>query len=70
MAQHSDETPPLAELIAQALTAMRATHEHLTELIQREGSLAALVQTAVGTALLRDLRQEVDHLDKLLPFKG
>jgi hypothetical protein len=65
-----NDPQPTAELMARTLTSMRAAYADLTELAQHRGGMAGLVNNSHGTALLHDLRREVDQLNKLLPFKG
>lgn len=64
------DAQPSPELIERTLTSLRVAHEDLTELIAHHNGIAALVQTARGTALLHDLRLDINQLNKLLPFKG
>jgi hypothetical protein len=64
------DSPPTAELIARTLTSMRAAHADLTELAGYRDGMAGLVNTSRGTALLHDLRREINQLNTLLPFKG
>jgi hypothetical protein len=65
-----NDPEPIDDLIARTLTSLRAAHADLTQLTAYQGGIAALVHTAKGTALLHDLRQEINYLNKLLPFKG
>ncbi|MGH3564123.1 MAG: hypothetical protein ACRDTN_20675 [Mycobacterium sp.] len=58
------------ELIAQTVNSLRAVHADLAKLNETEDGLAVLAKTASGTALLHDLRLEIDRLHKLLPFKS
>jgi hypothetical protein len=61
---------PTAELISRTLNSLRTAYENLAELTDTEGGINALVHTSHGTALLHDLRWEIDRLHKLLPFKS
>lgn len=59
-----------AELIERTLASLRAASADLQELAEHQGGITALVQTARGTALIHDLRLELNQLNKLLPFKS
>ncbi|HEX7323228.1 MAG TPA: hypothetical protein VF299_09915 [Mycobacterium sp.] len=63
-------TQSTAELIAQTVNAIRAVHADLLKLNETEEGISILTRTASGTALLHDLRLEINQLYKLLPFKG
>lgn len=69
MTQESESTPT-ADQIERTLTAVRAAYEALRHIPSDQGAITALVQTAKGTAALHDLRQEINRLNTLLPFKG
>lgn len=69
MTQESESTPS-ADQIDCTLTSVRAAYEALRQITADRGAITALVQTAKGTAVLHDLRQEINRLNKLLPFKG
>lgn len=63
-------TTATAELIARTLDSVRIACEDLSELAEHKNGITAVVQTAKGTALIHDLRKELDKLNKILPFKG
>ena len=58
------------DLIARTLDSVRIAYEDLSELAEHAGGIQAVVQTARGTALIHDLRKQIDLINKLLPFKG
>lgn len=64
------DAQPTTELIARTLDSVRAACEDLSELAGHQNGIAAVVQTAKGTALIHDLRKELDQLNKVLPFKS
>jgi hypothetical protein len=66
----SNAQQPSADLIGRTLNSLRAAYEDLAELTDTAGGINALVHTSHGTALLHDLRREIDRLNKLLPFKS
>ncbi|MEO8814720.1 MAG: hypothetical protein ABI307_01850 [Mycobacterium sp.] len=66
----SNDAQATSELLARTLDSVRAAYEDLTELGKVEGGMNSLVQTARGTALIHDLRKELDVLNKRLPFRG
>lgn len=59
-----------AELIEQTLTSLRAACQDLTQLAEYHNGITTLVQTAKGTALIHDLRLQINQVNKLLPFKS
>jgi hypothetical protein len=65
-----NDSQPSADLIARTLNSVRAASEDLAQLTEYKDGIAALVHTASGTALLHDLRREIDVVNKLLPFKS
>ncbi len=42
----------------------------LIVLAQQQNGIYAVAQTAKGTALIHDLRKQLDQLNKILPFKS
>lgn len=64
------DTQATTELIARTLDSVRTACEDLTELAEYQNGIAAVVQTAKGTALIHDLRKQLDVLNKVLPFKS
>lgn len=64
------DTPDTTDLIARTLDSVRAACEDLAELAEHKSGIAAVVQTAKGTALIHDLRKEMDRLNTVLPFKS
>ncbi len=65
-----NDPQPTADLIERTLICVRAAYEDLAQLAGHEDGIGALVHTASGTALLHDLRREINRLNALLPFKG
>lgn len=58
------------DLLARTLESVRAASENIAELAQHQKGIYAVAQTARGTALIHDLRKQLDQLDTLLPFKS
>jgi len=58
------------DLLARTLESVRAAYENIAELAQQADGIRSVVQTARGTALIHDLRKELDQLNKILPFKS
>lgn len=59
-----------ADLIERTLVSLRAACADLKELTEHQGAITTMVQSAKGTALIHDLRLELNQLNKLLPFKS
>ncbi|HEU4362792.1 MAG TPA: hypothetical protein VFR27_14990 [Mycobacterium sp.] len=66
----TNDTQSTADLIERTLESLRTASADVEELIEHGGGIAALVQTAKGTALIHNLRLELNQLNKLLPFKS
>lgn len=66
----SNDTQTIADVVERTLASLRAASADLKELTEIQGGIAAVVQTARGTALIHDLRLELNQLNKLLPFKS
>ena len=58
------------DLLARTLESVRAAYENIAELAQQKDGIHAVANTAKGTALIHDLRKELDQLNKILPFKS
>ena len=68
---HATNNPAATnDLIARTLDSVRIACEDLTELSQYQDGIKSVVQTARGTALIHDLRKQLDVLNKLLPFRS
>lgn len=65
-----NDTQATTDLIAHTLESVRAAYQDISELAQHENGIRGVVQTARGTALIHDLRKELDQLNKVLPFKS
>ncbi|CAJ1500145.1 hypothetical protein MU0083_002358 [[Mycobacterium] kokjensenii] len=59
-----------ADLLARTLDSVRAASENISALAEQQNGIYAVAQTARGTALIHDLRKELDRLNKVLPFKS
>lgn len=70
MTHATNDTAATNDLIARTLESVRIACEDLTELSQHKNGITAVVQTARGTALIHDLRKQLDVLNRLLPFKS
>lgn len=66
----ANDTQAITDLIARTLDSVRSAHDDISELAQHENGIRTVVQTAKGTALIHDLRKQLDELNKVLPFKG
>lgn len=66
----ANDTVATTDLIARTLESVRAAYQDISELAQHSDGIRSVVQTAKGTALIHDLRKELDLLNKILPFKG
>ncbi|MBS9532854.1 hypothetical protein KIH27_04540 [Mycobacterium sp. M1] len=64
------ESHSTADLLDRAVTASRDVVARLTQHVEGGDGMTALEQSARGTALIHELRQHINELDKLLPFKG
>lgn len=65
-----NDTQSTTELIEHTLASLQAASEDLAKLAEAHGGISALVQNARGTALIHDLRLEINKINKLLPFKS
>lgn len=63
-------TESTTDLLARTLESVRVAHENIAELAQQQNGIYAVAQTAKGTALIHDLRKQLDQLNKILPFKS
>lgn len=63
-------TESTTDLLARTLESVRVAYENSAELAQHQNGIYAVAQTARGTALIHDLRKQIDQLDKILPFKS
>nr|CRL68438.1 hypothetical protein CPGR_00036 [Mycolicibacter nonchromogenicus] len=63
-------TESTTDLLARTLESVRLACENIAELAQHQNGIYAVAQTARGTALIHDLRKQIDQLDKILPFKS
>lgn len=63
-------TEDTADLLARTLESVRAAYENIAELAEHQNGIYAVAQTARGTALIHDLRKQLDQLNKILPFKS
>ncbi|MBS9534773.1 hypothetical protein KIH27_14365 [Mycobacterium sp. M1] len=70
MTQATNNPQAINDLMARTLESLRVAYEDLTELAEHKNGITAVVQTARGTALIHDLRKQIDLVNKLLPFKG
>ncbi|SNV79526.1 Uncharacterised protein [Mycolicibacter terrae] len=66
----ANDTVSTTDLLARTLESVRAAYEDIAELAQHQDGLYAVAQTARGTALIHDLRKQLDQLNKILPFKS
>ncbi|WP_138985015.1 hypothetical protein [Mycolicibacter kumamotonensis] len=66
----ANDTVSTTDLLARTLESVRAAYQHIAELAQHQDGIYAVAQTARGTALIHDLRKELDQLNKILPFKS
>ena len=66
----ANDTASTTDLLARTLESVRAACEDMAELAQHQNGIYAVAQTAKGTALIHDLRKQLDQLDKILPFKS
>lgn len=67
---HANDTASTTDLLARTLESVRAANQDLAELAQHQNGIYAVAQSARGTALIHDLRKQIDELSKILPFKG
>ena len=63
-------TASTTDLLARTLESVRAASENIAALAQQQNGMYAVAQTARGTALIHDLRKQLDQLNKILPFKS
>lgn len=63
-------TESTTDLLARTLESARVAYENIAELAQQQDGIYAVAQTARGTALIHDLRRQLDQLNKILPFKS
>lgn len=63
-------TESTTDLLARTLDSVRVAHDNIAELAQQQNGIYAVAQTARGTALIHDLRKQLDQLNKILPFKS
>jgi hypothetical protein len=66
----ANDTASTTDLLARTLESVRAAYADISELAQHQNGIHAVAQTARGTALIHDLRKELDQLNKILPFKS
>lgn len=66
----ANDTVSTTDLLARTLESVRAAYQHIAELAHHQDGIYAVAQTARGTALIHDLRKELDQLNKILPFKS
>lgn len=66
----ANDTVSTTELLARTLESVRAAHEDIAELARHPDGIYAVAQTARGTALIHELRKQLDQLDQVLPFKS
>lgn len=64
------DTVSTTDLLARTLESVRAAYDDITALTQHQDGIYAVAQTAKGTALIHDLRKQLDELNKVLPFKS
>lgn len=64
------DTVSTTDLLARTLESVRAAYHDITALTQHQDGIYAVAQTAKGTALIHDLRKQLDELNKVLPFKS
>ncbi|KLO30100.1 hypothetical protein ABW16_07530 [Mycolicibacter heraklionensis] len=71
---HANDTASTTEsttdLLARTLESVRVAHDNIAELAEQQNGIYAVAQTARGTALIHDLRKQLDQLNKILPFKS
>ncbi|ORW12706.1 hypothetical protein AWC16_05915 [Mycolicibacter longobardus] len=66
----ANDTGSTTDLLARTLASVRAAYEDIAELARHQDGIYAVAQTARGTALIHDLRRQLDQLNKVLPFKS
>ncbi|OBK89008.1 hypothetical protein A5649_14450 [Mycolicibacter heraklionensis] len=66
----ANDTASTTDLLARTLESARVAYENIAELAQQQDGIYAVAQTARGTALIHDLRKQLDQLNKILPFKS
>jgi hypothetical protein len=66
----ANDTQATGDLLARTLESVRAAHQDLAELVKHKDGIHAVAHTARGTALIHDLRKELDQLNKILPFNS
>ncbi|PQM52448.1 hypothetical protein C5U48_09650 [Mycolicibacter virginiensis] len=66
----ASKTESTTDLLARTLESARVAYENIAELAQQQDGIYAVAQTARGTALIHDLRKQLDQLNKILPFKS
>lgn len=66
----ANDTQATADLLARTLESVRAAYQDISELAKHRDGIHAVAHTARGTALIHDLRKELDQLNKVLPFKS
>lgn len=66
----ANDTASTTDLLARTLESVRVAHDNIAELAQQQNGIYAVAQTARGTALIHDLRKQLDQLNKILPFKS
>ncbi|GFG69052.1 hypothetical protein [Mycolicibacter senuensis] len=65
-----NDTASTTDLLARTLESVRTAYDDIAELAKHHNGIHAVAQTAKGTALIHDLRKQLDQLDKVLPFKS
>ncbi len=63
-------TESTTDLLARTLESVRVAYENIAELAEHQNGIYAVAQSARGTALIHDLRKQLDQLNKILPFKS
>ncbi|MEB3030847.1 hypothetical protein [[Mycobacterium] nativiensis] len=66
----ANDTQATTDLLARTLESVRAAYQDIAELAKQKDGINAVAHTARGTALIHDLRKELDQLNKILPFKS
>lgn len=66
----ANDTASTTDLLARTLESVRAAHDDIAELARHQNGIYAVAQTARGTALIHELRKQLDELNKILPFKS
>lgn len=66
----ANDTASTTDLLARTLESVRVAHDNIAELAEQQNGIYAVAQTARGTALIHDLRKQLDQLNKILPFKS